>query len=53
VKEQLISYKVNSFGFKGLIHSDDFDPASGIHATLPNLEEIMIYCSKQGEDNHV
>jgi len=53
VKEQLISYKVNTFGFKGLIHSEDFDPASGIHATLPNLEEIMIYFSKQEENRHV
>jgi len=53
VKEQLISYKINTFGFKGLIHTEDFDPASGIHATLPNLEEIMIYFSKQEEDSHV
>ncbi|BBI33376.1 ABC transporter ATP-binding protein [Cohnella abietis] len=49
VKNQLISFKVNSFGFTGLIHSKDFDPASDIKATLPNLEEIMIYFSKKEE----
>jgi ABC-2 type transport system ATP-binding protein len=52
VKDKLISYKQNSFGFTGLIHSKDFDASSDIKATLPNLEEIMIYFSKKG-DMHV
>lgn len=52
VKEQLISYKINSFGFTGLIHAKDFDPSSNIKATTPSLEEIMIYFSKK-EDMHV
>ncbi|MBB6672225.1 ABC transporter ATP-binding protein [Cohnella nanjingensis] len=52
VKEQLISYKINSFGFMGLIRSEDFDPASDLKATTPNLEEIMIYFAKR-EDMHV
>ncbi|MCC3374499.1 ABC transporter ATP-binding protein [Cohnella sp. REN36] len=52
VKEQLISYKINSFGFTGLIRSEDFDPASDLKATTPNLEEIMIYFAKR-EDMHV
>lgn len=52
VKEQLISYKINSFGFTGLIHSRDFDSSSDIKATTPNLEEIMIYFAKK-EDMHV
>ncbi|MFD0716950.1 ABC transporter ATP-binding protein [Paenibacillus sp. GCM10027626] len=47
VKERMISYKVNSFGFTGLIHSTDFDPSSGIKATTPSLEEIMIYFAKR------
>lgn len=47
VKDRLISYKTNSFGFTGLIHAIDFDPSSGIKATTPNLEEIMIYCAKK------
>jgi ABC-2 type transport system ATP-binding protein len=52
VKDHLISYKKNSFGFTGLIYSKDFDPSSNIKSTLPNLEEIMIYFSKK-EDQHV
>lgn len=52
VKEKLISYKINSFGFTGLIHSKDFDPSSDIKATTPSLEEIMIYFSKK-EDMYV
>ncbi|WP_409343624.1 ABC transporter ATP-binding protein [Paenibacillus sp. MBLB4367] len=47
VKEQLIAYKMNSFGFTGLIHSRDFDPSSDIKATTPSLEEIMIYFAKK------
>lgn len=52
IKDQLISYKSNSFGFTGLVHTKDFDPSLEIKATVPNLEEIMIYCSKK-EDIHV
>lgn len=52
VKERLISYKVNSFGFTGLIHFRDFVPTSGIKAVAPSLEEIMIYFAKK-EDLHV
>jgi ABC-2 type transport system ATP-binding protein len=52
VKDQLISYKKNSFGFTGLIHSKDFDPSSEINAALPSLEEIMIYFAKK-EDMYV
>lgn len=51
VKEQLISYKVNSFGFTGLIHSHDFDPSLDIKATTPSLEEIMIYFAKKEDMN--
>lgn len=49
VKERLISYKTNSFGFTGLIHSEDFDPSLDMKATRPTLEEIMIYFAKQEE----
>ena len=47
VKEQLISYKINSFGFTGLIHTKDLDPSSNLKATTPSLEEIMIYFAKK------
>jgi len=52
VKDQLISYQINSFGFTGLIHSKDLDPSLDIKSTKPNLEEIMIYFSKE-EDMYV
>lgn len=52
VKDKLISYKVNSFGFTGLIHAKDFDSASGIRSALPTLEEIMVYFAKK-EDVYV
>lgn len=47
VKDDLISYKENSFGFTGLIHEKDFDPTLEINSARPNLEEIMIYFSKR------
>lgn len=47
IKDQLISYQINSFGFTGLIHSKDLDPSLYIKSTTPNLEEIMIYFSKK------
>ncbi|GGH86584.1 ABC-2 type transport system ATP-binding protein [Pullulanibacillus pueri] len=52
VREKLIAYKVNSFGFTGLIHARDFDSSSDIKATTPSLEEIMIYFAKR-EDMYV
>jgi ABC-2 type transport system ATP-binding protein len=52
IKSQLISYKINSFGFTGLINTKDLDPALNINSTLPTLEEIMIYFSKK-EDMYV
>lgn len=52
VKEQLISYKTNSFGFTGLIHAEDFDPTLDLKAARPTLEEIMIYFAKK-EDMYV
>lgn len=52
VKDKMISYKINSFGFTGLIHTVDFDPTLNIKATLPNLEEIMI-CFSRRADTHV
>jgi ABC-2 type transport system ATP-binding protein len=52
IKEKLIAYKQNSFGFTGLILAKDLDRALDLKSTLPNLEEIMIYFSKK-EGSHV
>ncbi|SDD84159.1 ABC-2 type transport system ATP-binding protein [Paenibacillus sp. UNCCL117] len=49
VKDRLISYKTNSFGFTGLIHASDFDASYAMKATAPSLEEIMIYFAKKEE----
>ncbi|WEG12361.1 ABC transporter ATP-binding protein [Pullulanibacillus sp. KACC 23026] len=51
VKEELISYKKNSFGFTGLIRSRDFNPSYNIKSTTPSLEEIMIYFAKKEDMN--
>jgi ABC-2 type transport system ATP-binding protein len=51
VKDKLISYKLTSFGFTGLIHSEDIDSIINVESTLPNLEEIMIYFSRKGDKN--
>jgi ABC-type multidrug transport system, ATPase component len=53
VKNELISYKTNSFGFTGLIHTKDLDPSLDIKSTVPNLEEIMIYFSKTEDTANV
>ncbi len=52
VKDRLISYKINSFGFTGMIRASEFDASSTIKATIPSLEEIMIYYARK-EDTYV
>lgn len=49
VKEKMISYKINSFGFTGLIRERDLDASSDLTSTLPTLEDIMIYFAKKEE----
>lgn len=52
IKDRMISYKVTSFGFTGLILADDFTPSAAFKSAIPNLEEIMVYYSKK-EAAHV
>ncbi|MEK3732882.1 MULTISPECIES: ABC transporter ATP-binding protein [Paenibacillus] len=52
VKDRLISYRMNSFGFTGLIPASDFDNSWNIKAATPSLEEIMVYYAKK-EDEYV
>lgn len=47
VKDRLISYKTNSFGFTGLMHANDIDPTLTLDAAIPSLDEIMIYFAKK------
>lgn len=43
----LISYKLNAFGFTGLIKTTDLSQRDGLLVEPPSLEEIMIYHSKR------
>lgn len=52
IKHKLISYKTNSFGFTGLIHTQDLDEAWDIVSAMPTLEDIMIYVARK-ESMHV
>ncbi|KGR74957.1 ABC transporter ATP-binding protein [Ureibacillus sinduriensis] len=52
VKDRLISYKMNSFGFTGLILARDFNNSWDMKAATPSLEEIMVYFAKK-EDEYV
>ncbi|MEK4046005.1 ABC transporter ATP-binding protein [Paenibacillus sp. FSL H8-0048] len=47
VKDRLISYKTNSFGFTGLIHTRDIDSAWTLNTAIPTLDDIMIYFAKK------
>lgn len=47
VKGKLISCKINSFGFTGLIHAQDIDPAWALNTAIPTLDDIMIYFAKK------
>jgi ABC-2 type transport system ATP-binding protein len=51
LKNRLIAYKTNSFGFTGLIRTKDLNPAWDVKSSIPNLEEIMVYYAKK-EDIH-
>ena len=49
VKERLIAYRTNAFGFTGLMHTNDFDPSLDVKAVTPSMEEIMVYYAKKEE----
>jgi ABC-2 type transport system ATP-binding protein len=50
-QNQMISYKVHSFGFKGLIKNEERKLSEGVLFEVPNLEDIMIYYAKKEEDH--
>lgn len=49
LKDKLISYKTNSFGFSGLIKTDNMDFSSQVTVEPPTLEDIMIYHARTEE----
>lgn len=49
IKEDLISFKTNSFGFVGLIKSEQLKKHNPIKSETPTLDDIMIYHAKREE----
>lgn len=50
-KERLISYKTNTFGFSGLIKTEDLETQDDLELFMPSIEDIMIYYSKKENSN--
>lgn len=48
IKNDMISYKTNAFGFTGLIKTDKFENYNEINVAAPTLDDIMIYHSIKG-----
>ena len=44
---KMVAYKVNAFGFTGLMRTDELSKNSGLSVEPPTLEEIMIYHAKK------
>ena len=51
MKNDLVSYKKNSFGFLGLIKSDKLEAYPAVNSEAPNLDDIMIYHAKREDQN--
>jgi ABC-2 type transport system ATP-binding protein len=49
VKNSLISYKENAFGFTGLLYKEDFQNNLEFHTAKPKLEDIMIFYAERRE----
>jgi ABC-2 type transport system ATP-binding protein len=48
VKEELVSFKEDSFGFTGLIEKEKLSSVDGVEVGTAGLEDIMIYYAKRG-----
>lgn len=51
VKDELIAYKINTFGFTGLVKTREHMAWDGIRIGTPTLEEIMVYHAKKEDDD--
>lgn len=47
VKNSLISHRENSFGFTGLIKTENLNPSMDIESAPPSLEDIMVYYARK------
>jgi len=50
IKNELIAFKENSFGFTGLIEKGNISSVEGLEIATAGLEDIMIYYAKRGEN---
>ncbi len=48
---KMIAYKEHSFGFTGLILTEDLQEKEGLSVEPPNIEEIMIYHARRAAEN--
>ena len=49
MKNQLISYKQNSFGFNGLVKTDKVVELDGVRYGKPSIDDIIIYFSNRSD----
>lgn len=47
VKSSLVSYRENSFGFSGLIKTENLNPSMDVESAPPSLEDIMVYYARK------
>lgn len=47
LKMRMVGYKVNSYGFSGLIVKDQLNKSDNFQTEIPNLEDLMVYYNKE------
>lgn len=47
VKDKVISYRKNTFGFQALMETDKVPAGAGLTVEVPDLEDIMVYHEKR------
>jgi ABC-2 type transport system ATP-binding protein len=48
IKDKLIAYKTNAFGFTGLMKTKELETKGDIRSAKPNIEDIIIYFAERG-----
>ncbi len=51
LKTRLINYKLNAFGFVGLMKRNDINSSDETKKEIPNLEDIMIYYNREAQSD--
>ncbi len=51
VKEVLVGYKTNAFGFNGLIETKSYKSSYPVRVAQPSLDDIMIYFAEKEKQN--